>query len=56
MTNRNRILGVAIVKENCLEIQIRRVYTESPVQRIVINNECLHQAINISASTNPFLF
>jgi len=38
------------VKENCFETQLRRVYEESPVQRIVINTECLHQAINISAS------
>ena len=38
-----------------LETQLRRVYKESPVQRIVINIECLHQAINISAS-NKALF
>jgi hypothetical protein len=46
MTNRNRTQGVAIVKENCFETQLRRVYKESPVQRIVINIERLHQTIN----------
>jgi len=57
MTNRNRRLGVAIVKENCFQIQLRRVYTESRVHRIVINNECLHQVINISKNNNaPFYF
>ena len=29
---------------------LRRVCKESPVQRIVINIECLHQAINIIGS------
>jgi len=43
------------VKENCFEAQIRRVCKESPAQRIVINIECLHQAINISARNKaPF--
>jgi len=50
MTDRNGRYGVAIVKENCFETQFRLVYKESPVQRIVINIECLHQAININAS------
>jgi len=45
------------VNEKCSETQLRRVYIESPVQRIVINIECLHQAINISASNKaPFHF
>ena len=57
MTNKNRRLGVAIVNENCSETQLRRVYEESPVQRIVINTEGLHQDINISASNkNPLHF
>ena len=47
--------GVATVKGNCFETQHRRVCKESPVQRIVINIECLHQAINIIASNkDPF--
>ena len=57
MTNRNRRLGVATVKKNCFETQLRRVCKESPVQRIVINIERLHQAINIIASNKvPFHF
>jgi len=57
ITNRNRRWGVATVKGNCFETQIRWVYKESPVQSIVINIECLHQAINISASNKaPFHF
>jgi hypothetical protein len=54
MINRNRRLGFAIMKKNCFETQLRRVYKESAVQRIVINIECLHQAINISASNKAF--
>jgi len=43
------------VKGKCFEAQLRRVYEESQEQRIVINIECLHQAINISASNKaPF--
>ena len=38
------------MKGKCFEAQLRRVYEESQEQRIVINIECLHQAINISAS------
>jgi len=38
------------VKGKCFETQLRRVYKESPVQRIVINIKCLYQAINISVS------
>jgi len=57
MTMRIRRWGVATVKENCFETQIRLVYKESPVQGIVINIERLHQAINISASNKaPFHF
>jgi len=38
-------------------LRLRRVYKESPVQRVVINIECLHQAINISSSNKaPFRF
>jgi len=45
------------VKGNCFEAQLRRVYEESQEQRIVINIECFHQAINISASNKaPFNF
>ena len=45
------------MKENCFETQLRRVCKESPVQRIVINIERLHQAINIIASNKaPFHF
>jgi len=45
------------MKENCFETQLRLVYKESPVQKIVINVACLHQAINISASNKaPFHF
>jgi hypothetical protein len=45
------------VKENCFVTQLRRVYKESPVQRIVINTECLHPTINISANNKaPFHF
>jgi len=43
------------VKENYFETQLRRVCKESPVQRIVINIERLHQAINTIASNKaPF--
>ena len=41
------------MKENCFETQFRRVYKESPAQKNVIDIECLHQAINISASKRP---
>jgi len=42
---------------HCFETQLRRIYKESPVQRVVINNECLHQAINICANNKaPFHF
>jgi len=45
------------VKENCFETQLRVVYKESLVQKIVINIEYLHQAISISASNKaPFHF
>jgi hypothetical protein len=33
------------VKENSFETQLRRVYKELPIQRIVINIDRLHQAI-----------
>ena len=56
MTNRNRRYGVAIVKENCFETQPRRIYKVSPVQRTVINIECLHQAINQCKQQGPFPF
>jgi len=49
MTNRNRTgIGVAIVKENCSETQLRRVYKQSPVQRIVINP--------LNAELNPICY
>ena len=45
------------MKDNCFETQLRRVYKELLVQKTVINIECLHQAINISASKKaPFHF
>ena len=44
-----------MVKGKCFETLLRWVYKESPVQRIVINIECLLQAINISAGNKtPF--
>jgi len=40
-----------------LRLNLGESYIESPVQMIVINSECLHQAININARIKvPFYF